>query len=524
MSPGKIRTITGVVIALAISALMIALFASILGVAGRGIDVSSSPDIGHLVRMSLIQAALSTALSLGSGVGIAWSLNRLDFAGRNLIVSLFATAIVAPGLVVAFGLISVWGRSGWISGLVSWFGLSWNVNIFGLGGILFAHTILNGAFAARILLARLDGIAATKLKVGQSLALTPLRRFYVLDWPAISAALPFLGAIIFLLAFTSFPIILLLGGGPANQTLEVAIYSAVRLDFDLASAVKLSLVQMLLTMVLVIPAIVATPLLASAGVAKSQAWSDAPLARAVQIAVLILAVAGFGLPLLAVLADGLGPGFFAALSRPRLWQAVMTSLGIGSISAVLTLVVALGLAMGRSSVNKGLGRAILGLPVFAYLVIPSVVLSLGFFLAARHLGLSGPWVAPVVLVVANALLALPFGVSTLGPALGAVNRRYSRLARALDLNNWSRWRLVEWPLLGREIGIVLALGFGFSLGDLAVISLFGTNSFVTLPWAMYQALGAYRTNEAATIAALMLILVLGVFWLLPGLFRRWADA
>jgi len=84
--------------------------------------------------------------------------------------------------------------------------------------------------------------------------------------------------------------------------------------------------------------------------------------------------------------------------------------------------------------------------------------------------------------------------------------------------------LVEWPLLGREIGIVLALGFGFSLGDLAVISLFGTNSFVTLPWAMYQALGAYRTNEAATIAALMLILVLGVFWLLPGLFRRWADA
>ena len=55
--------------------------------------------------------------------------------------------------------------------------------------------------------------------------------------------MPGLGAVIFLLAFTSFPIVLLLGGGPAMQTLEVAIYSAVRLDFDLNAAVLLALVQ-----------------------------------------------------------------------------------------------------------------------------------------------------------------------------------------------------------------------------------------------------------------------------------------
>ncbi len=524
MLPATIKRTSGIIIALLISALMIALFTFILAVAGQGADVSTGPDILHLVRMSMIQAGLSTILSLVSGLAIAWALNRLHFYGRSLIIALFAAAIVAPGLVVAFGLISVWGRSGWIAELFSLFGLDWNANIFGLGGILFAHTVLNGAFAARILLARLDAIAATKLKIGQSLALTPLKRFYYLDWPALSGALPALGAIIFLLTFTSFPIVLLLGGGPANQTLEVAIYAAVRLDFNLNGAVQLSLVQLLLTVFFILPALIATPSLASAGSPKQQIWFEGKLATTVQILVLGVGVLGFGLPLLAVLVDGVGPSVLATISSRHFWQAGITSLAIGSTSAVLTLVLALLLAMARTSVANPVWRAILGLPVFAYLVIPGVVLSLGFFLLARNLSLTGVWVAPLVLILANSLLAIPFAFSSLAPSLSAIDKRYNRLCRALDLDVITRWKLVEWPLLGREIGIALALGFGFSLGDLAVISLFGTNSFTTLPWAMYQALGAYRSNEAATIGAMMLVLSMAMFWLLPELFKRWSGA
>jgi len=65
---------------------------------------------------------------------------------------------------------------------------------------------------------------------------------------------------------------------------------------------------------------------------------------------------------------------------------------------------------------------------------------------------------------------------------------------------------------------------GFSLGDLGVIALFGTEDFTTLPLAMYRALGAYRSNDAATIAALMLIITIAAFTLLPRLFGRSTDA
>lgn len=516
----------GGIIALGVAMLLLALFIAILNVANiipPNTSPSIPPDIAHLVRMSAIQAGLTTLLSLGSGIAIAWALNRLHFIGRTMVVALFATAIVAPGMVVAFGMISVWGRAGWVANLAEIFGISWTGSVFGLGGILFAHTILNGAFAAHILLARLDAIPLRTLKTAQSLALSPLRRFTILDWPALSGALPGLGSIIFLLAFTSFPIVLMLGGGLSNQTLEVAIYAAVRLNFDLKGAVHLSVVQLVLSMLIILPALNSTPSLARAGSAAHYKWCEGKFTRLLQVLVLTLALLGFGLPLVAVLIDGFGPGLLSTLSRASFWQAAVTSTIIGSTSAVLTLLISLQVSMARTSFTAPLWRTIISAPFYAYLVIPAVVLSLGFYLGSRQLGLPTSSVAPFVLVFASTLLALPFALSVLAPPFEAINKRYAKLSRSLNMNSFNRWRLVEWPLMGREIGIVLALGFCFSLGDLGIISLFGTAEFTTLPWAMYQALGAYRTNDAAAIAALMLLLTFVVFWSLPRLFRRWCN-
>src|SRR5215217_147186 len=76
---------------------------------------------------------------------------------------------------------------------------------------------------------------------------------------------PGLAAIVFLLAFTSFPIVLLLGGGPANQTLEVAIYAAVRQDFDLAGAVRLALTQIAVCSLVILAASALAPVPTSFG-------------------------------------------------------------------------------------------------------------------------------------------------------------------------------------------------------------------------------------------------------------------
>ena len=518
-----LRLVAGAVLAASIAGLVGLALVSILRAATGA--AGSSSDIGRLVIMTTTQAALSTILSLIVGVALAWALNRLRFPGRDLIVGLLASAIVTPGLIVAFGLLAVWGRAGWVNeASLALTGQPLELPIFGLGGILAAHVILDASFAARILLARLDAIPETRLKVGQSLGLSAFRRFTVIDWPMLGPTLPGLGAIIFLLAFTSFPIVLLLGGGPANQTLEVAIYAAVRLDFDLTGAVQLALVQIAICSSIILASAAFAPVSAAAGRSKPPRWRDAGPVRAMQWLILALGMVGFALPLSAILIDGIGPGIIDLAQRESFWRALATSLAIGTGSATLTLLLALAIGMARAATASRTARTTIGAPAYAYLAVPAVVLSLGAFLLVRDAGILPELAAPVVVLIANALLSLPFALATLAPPLEAIATSRGRLIRSLGLSGWSQFRDVEWPLIGRDAGVVVALSFCFSLGDLGVVALFGTENFTTLPLAMYRALGAYRSNDAATIAALMLIITIAAFTLLPRMFSRLTDA
>ncbi len=515
LPPRPLRLLGGGAAALAIALLIVTLFWSILGAASEQTVAGTGADIGYIVGITTLQATLSTVFSLAAGVVLAWALNRLRFPGRTLVVGLFASAIVTPGIIVAFGLLAVWGRAGWLGGL--------GVPVFGLGGVVAAHIILDGAFAARILLARLDAIPEVRLKTGQSLALRPWTRFLVLDWPAMRGTLPGLAAIIFLLAFTSFPIVLLLGGGPAVQTLEVAIYSAARLDFDLVTAVKLALVQIAICSAVILASAALAPVSTSLDRPVPPRWQDGGVARVLQWGVLALGLFGFAAPLLAVLADGVA-GLGDVLGDGAFWNAALTSIGVGAASAALALVLGLLVASARAATASRVARTAIGAPAYAYLAVPAVALALGAFLFVRNLGVAPDRAAPAVVVVANALLSLPFVMSALAPPLDAVARSRGRLIRALGLGGRRQFLSVEWPLLSRDIGLVLALSFCFSLGDLGVIALFDTQSFVTLPLLMVRALGAYRTNDAATIAALMLLLTIVAFIALPALFERLSRA
>lgn len=520
-----IRLLIGVAIAIGIAALVVLLFLAIAGAAAQQDAMPhSAVDLPHLLVMTSTQAGLTTILSLTVGTALAWALNRLRFPGRDLVVGLFGSAIVTPGILVAFGLLAVWGRSGWVNGLWrSLFGTPLDIPIFGLGGILAAHLILDGAFAARVLLARLDAIPTARLKTGQSLGLTALQRFAIIDWPTLRGTLPGLGAIIFLLAFTSFPVVLLLGGGPANQTLEVAIYQAAKLDFDLTTAVTLALTQVAVCALIVIAAAAFAPVPPGLGSSRSPTWQDAAGPRTVQWIVLAAGILGFALPMLTIIVDGLS-GIGPVLARPSFWNGVLTSLLIASAAATLTLLLAFGLCLARASTDRAGLRLTVAAPSYAYLAVPGIVLALGFFLLVRNMGILPAAAAPVVVVVANALLALPFAVATIGPPLDAIARSRGKLIRSLDLSGVRQFLAVEWPLVAPEAGLVVALAFCFSLGDLGVIAFFGTQEFATLPLLLSRALGAYRTNDAAAIAAIMLVLTVAAFVLLPKLFARSAHA
>ncbi len=485
-----------------------------------------------LLKFTLYQAFLSTLLSLLVGLALAWSLShQSNFKGRSLLVALFSSSLVLPTLIVVFGLISVLGRNGWINQLSLYlFDHSFGSYLYGLTGILVAHVYLNASFASRSLLHVFESIPKEKYKLAKSLNFTTFQRFIYVEWPALRTTLLSIASTIFLLCFTSFAIVLVLGGSPAYNTLEVAIYEAVKLEFDIAMALKLALIQLAVTTLLVL---FSSNFRTNVGNVRTDTlhipWSESIHVKRFQVAIISLFSLFFILPLLAIIVDGSGAEFTKIFTEPLFIKSFFTSMGLATVSSVVTVLFALFLSdtkrnftlkyrLEDSTLSKIL-NTIVSFSGNLYLAVPSLIMGLGFFL------LSQTYEAPMIiwstiaLLTANVLMSLPFALAILAPVMHKTGQRYDKLVFSLNLSSLQRWVYCEYPYLKSSIGYVFALSFCFSLGDLGIIALFGSDDFLTLPWYLYQLMGSYRTSDAAGVALILLAITLCVFILLPRLFR-----
>ena len=490
----------------------------------------ADPYLRHVLGFSLGQALLSTLLSLGVAIPVARALARRRFPGRALLLKLFGLSLVLPVIIAIFGMVAVHGRQGWLPQLLRALGLDPGNYLYGLFGILLAHVFFNMPLAARLILQSIESIPESSWRLASQLGMRSSHIFRLLEWPLIRGILPGLASLIFMLCFTSFTTVLALGGGPKSTTLEVAVYQALRFDFDLATAGGLALVQLLLTVALLLlqHRLQTTP--------ASRLSSHRPCLRPdrhqngsalVDGLALATGLAIFLPPLLAIIVAGFNPGLLTALASPGLWQAGGQSLVIALAAGTLATLLGAGLLLTsrhlRVRGRKRRAAALWEASGSMILMIPAVVLSTGLFIMFMpfvDVFALGPW----LVVLVNALMALPYVLRTLSAPMQLVVRQYDRLADSLGVRGLHRLRLVEWPLLRRPLALAMALSMILSLGDLGAIAMFGSQALTTLPWLLYQQLGSYRLTEAAATALLLLTLCFSLFWLVErGLGGKHAE-
>jgi thiamine transport system permease protein len=467
----------------------------------------------RVVRFTLWQAALSTLLSVAPALLVARALSRHPrFPGRRLILQLFALPLALPAIVAALGILALYGRAGYFAGgLASLGGGTWD-GIYGLSGILVAHVFFNMPLATRLFLEALGTVPADQWRLASQLGMGPGSAFRLVEWPALRAALPGIAGLVFMLCVTSFTIVLTLGGGPRATTLEVAIYQALRFDFDPARAVALTLLQIALTAA----AVLALTRLgadtvgdANLPVAPRRYLSVGTGETVINVLLIGLALLFVAGPMAATVAAGLDADLARLAGEDAVRRAMLTSAVLAVLSALLSVAVSLALIMARRALASKRRGAPASLLEYAtdtgagfVLVVPPIVIGAGWFLALRHVG-DVLAIAPVMVVAVNAVMAMPFAVRALRPAYDAAADRHDRLCLLLGLSGWNRLRLIDWPSLRRPLATAFAFAMALSLGDLGVIALFGSDAVQTMPYLLLARMGSYRTQDAAGLALML---------------------
>ncbi|MDX3927522.1 MAG: thiamine/thiamine pyrophosphate ABC transporter permease [Shinella sp.] len=472
--------------------------------------------IWRIARFTLLQAFLSTLLSVVLAIPVARALARQRrFPGRTWLIRLAAVPLGLPALVAALGVIEIWGRQGVANDLLSFFGLSEPVSVYGLTGILIAHVFFNLPLSTRLMLSGLDRIPAEYWLASANLGMPPGAVFRLVEWPVIRRLVPGIAGLVFMLCVTSFTIVLTLGGGPGATTIEVAIYQALRFDFDPPRAVALAFLQIALTGVLLAAlSFFVRPSDEGATAGREIRRFDGSGRRIADAAVLLPFALFVVSPMAAIAVSGLSADFSRLAADPLLHQALLTSLVISVTSAALCLSLAIPAAVVPRLADSRPPKATLLLarilPAMSSLIllVPPVVMATGWFLILRLFADAARF-APVIIVVINALMALPFAFRVLEPAYRTHLARTGKLALSLGVTGVHRLRWIDIAALRRPILLAFAFAMALSLGDLSAVAIFGAEGFVTLPWLLFSRMGSYRTADAAGIA-----LILGVLCLL----------
>jgi thiamine transport system permease protein len=200
-------------------------------------------------------------------------------------------------------------------------------------------------------------------------------------------------------------------------------------------------------------------------------------------------------------------------------EAIRNSLLVASGTVILSLVVgsvSAYLLAGRRTLLQALLDPLFMLP----LGTSAVTLGLGYIIALDQPPLNLR-TSPLLLPLAHTLVAFPFVVRSLLPALRGMNPHWREAARVLGASPRRVLREIDLPIVGRALVVGAVFAFTVSIGEFGATLLLARPEFPTMPVVIYRLLGMQGAlNQGQGLAmSTLLMLVCGVAFLLMERFR-----
>jgi thiamine transport system permease protein len=497
----------------------------------------ASPSLRGVLWFTIWQAALSTVLTLLLGLPGAYLLARYTFRGKSLLQALAGIPFVLPTLVVAAAFNALLGPRGLANlALMELLNLDRPPIQFvnTLWAILLAHVFYNTTIVLRMVGDFWSHLDPRLGSAAQMLGADRWRTLRQVTLPLLMPAVAAAALLVFIFDFTSFGVVLILGG-PRYATLEVEIYNQTVHLFNLPLAASLSVLQLVFTLGLTVAYSRLSERLSRPLSLRPQRYTQRRLvssrARLFAYAWITLIVILLVAPLASLAARSvtrLGPergqsapaspeltlAYYQELSINRraslFYVPPLTAVGIslGYAAATVALALALGLpaswALARDSQHKinRLLDPVLMLP----LGTSAVTLGLGFIVAldTPPLDLRA---SPLLIPLAHTLVAFPFVVRSLTPSLRSIRPRLRQAAAVMGASPRQVLRFIDLPLVGRALLVAATFAFTISLGEFGATALIARPEYPTVPLAIYRLIsqpGALNYGQAMALSTILM--------------------
>jgi thiamine transport system permease protein len=514
-----------------------------LGGAGRdhlALILSVLPTLGFTLK----QAFLSSALALILGLPGAWFLASSRSGGLfpRLLRALSGIPFALPSILVVLGFVLFFGNSGWLNRIIM--ALSGRAEgplriLYRPGAIILAHGFYNFPLVLRLAGDSMERARRAYLPAAASLGASPLKAALTVLLPLSLPGVCSAALLVFLYSFTSFAVVLVLGGGPASSTLAVEIYRYARISLDYGAAGILALFETLIA-----SAVFLIYIFLEGRINRIDTSADRerrmdrrrspPYLIALGVYGLAVALLALG-PILSVPLESLLQKASRA-QAPRLslywWRAAgeraLPALGRSLVLAFssagfscLLAALAAGALLRRESPRRETagGNAgakagkILGLLVKAAVISPlassGIVLGLGWLiLYGREQARSFPSV-----MLVHAVIALPFAFNSLSQGLKNLPPNLMNAGAVFGAGPLTRIFSLALPASAGALRSAWAFAAAISLGELNAVMMLGMEDWETLPLLIYRAVGAYRYGAACAAGTLLILCCAGLFLL-----------
>ena len=489
----------------------------------RGVAPDGTPDLPALVEIvaddrwwrvawfTTWQAALSTLATLAVGLPVAGVLANRYVPGAGLLRGFFTVPFVMPTVVVATAFLAVFDALGG-------FGERWRESV---AAIIVAHVFFNVAVVVRTVTdpwSRLDpGVEDAARMLGRSAWSTTLG----VTLPRLRAPIAAAASLVFLFSFTSFGVVLLLGG-PGRTTLEVETYVQTTAFLRLDVAAVLAMLQLLIVVGLLTvqrragAAVVSDQIRSEDRRRPHRSWRE----RCSTAFVLGAVLAFIGTPMAVLVtrsfrADGwsldnyraLGDTPSISLVSPA--EAIRASLTIAAWSSLVAVIVG---GLTSAAIVYGHGRAAKWLDGALMLPLGTSAVTLGF---GMLIALDEPPLdlrASAALVpIAHALIGVPFVIRLMVPAIRSIDDRHREAALLLGTSPWATWLRVDLPIVWRGLTAATAFAFAVSLGEFGATAFLVRPDRPTVPTMIVRLIGrpgATNFGQAMAMATILMVLTM----------------